>query len=102
MVVYVMTYTLKNNDLWRDHENSADKVAKLLKNFKGITDVQYYYAVVGDTRWKRYWLIEMESMGVRDTFYSNPELIDALRELLRHADPSSNVDMFWEKAPLPE
>ena len=99
MVHYVISYTLKNQDSWKDHEATADRVIKLLKDFDGILNVEYYYVVVGETRWKRYFLIEMENMGVRDTFHEKNELVETLRELTSFAEPSTHIDMFWEKAP---
>jgi len=99
MVFYVISYTLKDQDLWKEHEAVADRAIKLLNEFDGVKDVQYFYVVVGETRWKRYFLVEMDSMGIRDRFFEKNELVETLRELTSFSDPSTHTDMFWEKAP---
>ena len=101
MVYYVMSYSLKDNSSWEEHEKLAnEKIYPLLKRQEGVTEVKYYYVVVGPNRWRRYWIIKMESMSVREKFYADGDLIKALQDLTFMADPSTHTDMFWEESPL--
>ena len=97
MVHFVMSYCLANPNNWKKHEELVEKLHSLLIEMEGVKQVEYYYTVVGGIRWKRFWLIEMTSMSVREQFYTNSDLVNALGELTALADPSTHADMFWEK-----
>lgn len=96
-ITFVMSYCLSDPNSWKTHEELTKIVYNLLTSLEGVKKVDYYYAIVGSIRWKRYWIIELENMSVREHFHSSPELFDALTKLTGLADPSTHSDMFWER-----